>query len=285
MPVITDALVYNAGRIASTSAAPIGNLVKGAQLGLGPNIVNIDAAAPLTLMPVYPVLVHSPTMFAAMPHMDAILKAMVERHAKAIDGIDLEYTLETAEHPVGSDGQNLQVPTNAKRTPPSPNFTWGEVKGNLIWNFIRTWIGMIKSADTQASTMGGIVALNEALPPQTPSYYSMDVMFLQMDPTLRPENMIDAWFITNMFPTGTSPAGYKRQVGQTDSPDRTIPFTGLIQHNDNTREVGRAMAQVLSLNTVDFNIATPAARTIAARLAQEGLRREVSEAMTNFVRV
>lgn len=285
MAQMTDALISNAGRIAASDATAIANIAKGAQLGLGTHLPYLDAATPLTLMPVIPIVTHTPTMFAGLPHFDAVCKALVERHAKTIDGIDVQYDLEGAPSPAGHDGQEFNVPTNSKRQQPNPSMTFPEVNGNLVWNFHKNWIQMIKHPDTQASQMSALSTNATQMPPMVASYYSMDVLFIQFDQTMLPENIIDAYFITNMWPKGTGPAGFKRAIGTTEAVERTIEYHGILQHNRNTRLVGQQVAAVLNLHTVNFDFAAPIARSVEARLSQEGLRREVTDAVSTFTQV
>lgn len=282
MADFNNALIYNSGRLATLQNDTVANLIQGAQLGIGAHLPMIDAATPAVFMPIVPIVTHSPTMFQGIDYYDATLKALVERHAKSIEGIDFGYQLESASTPAGHDGQELHMPTNSKRTAVSPSFVWHEVTGNLVWNFIANWIRMIKNPDTQASGLAALTSDTTKIPPQLFSYFSMDVLFIQYDQTMQPGNIIDAFFITNMWPQETGNAGWKKQVGQSESPERTIPFHGVVQHNKNTKIIGRQVAQMLSLHKVDFSVAQPVAQTIASRLQQEGLRREVTESVAAF---
>lgn len=89
-----NGLITNAGLLGTTDASSISDISWGAQLGIGPNLPQIDGATPLTLSPVVAIVTHIPTMFASIANAPAVLKALVERHAKEISGIDFGYQLE-----------------------------------------------------------------------------------------------------------------------------------------------------------------------------------------------
>lgn len=282
MPSTPNSLIRNAGRVGGGNISTVANIPKGAQLGLGPQIPDIDVATPLVLNPVVPIMVHSPGMFRNVPRFDNILKALVERHAKEISGIDLNYTLEGSETPVGHDGQQIHMPTSSKREQITPTFTWQEITGNLVWNFIRNWITTIKHPDTQAANSAALPSGDQELSPQLLSHIAMDVLFIQFDTTLRPENIIDAYFVVGMWPQETGAVGYQRIINTSQIVERQIPFYGVIQHNENTRSVGKNIAEILQLHRVDFNIATPATERISSRLQDKGLQREVTEDLAGF---
>ena len=275
-----DSIIRNAGRIASTPDSSIANLTTGAQLGLGPHLAHLDAATPMVLNPIVPIVTHSPTMFRGIPHFDDVLKSLIEKHAKSISGIDFEYTLEGSPTPVGHDGQQMYMPTQSRRSSVTPQFTWQDVYGNLIWNFFSNWIKMVRHPDTQASTLGGIEGGEIA--PQLMSSFSMDVMFIQFDPTMQPENIIDAFMITSMWPQQSGMAGFQRTPGEVTMPERSVSFYGVLQHNINTKRTAKQIAEVIGMHRVDYNVAVPIAKQISSRLTNKGIQQEVAEAIATF---
>lgn len=281
MPESVNALLNQAGRIAATPQSTVANLAAGAQLGYGPHLPQIDAATPLTFSPVVPVVLHSPTMFRNIPHADDVLKALVERQAKDISGIDFEYTLESSGTPAGHDGQQLMMPTASRRSPIQPQFTWPEVTGNLVWNFIRNWISMIRHPDTQAS-MTSILEQQGSLTPQLMSAFCMDVLFIQFDSTMRPENIIDAYIVTSMWPQQTGMLGTKRTIGEVTTQERSVTFHGILQHNTNTKRVGKRVADVLALHRIDYDVSVPVADQISKSLLGKGIEKEAAESIASF---
>lgn len=279
---LPSGLIANAGQIAAVDADIISDIANSAQLGYGPNLPQIDGSTPLVLSPVVPIVTHIPAMFANILNAPAVLKALVERHAKEISGIDFGYQLEGAPTPVGQDGQELHMPTNSKRTPVTPTFTWQEVTGNLVWNFHKNWIEMIKQPDTQASALTAL-DLNNPMYPMLMSFFTMDVLFIQFDPTMRPENIIDAWFVTNMWPQETGMFGAQRQIGQSHMPDRTVAYYGVLQHNRNTKVAGQMIADALGLHKANYDFAVPFATAIDGNIQDMGLQAAATDAVTSFV--
>ena len=249
-------LIPNAGWLGTTDASSIADIDYGAQLGFGPNLPNLDGATPLVLSPIVGIVTHIPTMFAGIDGAPNTIKSLFERHPKQINGIDFGITLGTAETPVGQDGQMMHIPTDAKRTPVNPSFVWQELQGNLVWNMIKTWIYMIRHPDTQASMLSSM-NLNSSMAPMLASVYTMTLCFIQFDTTFRPENIIDAFFITNMFPTETGMGGFKREIAHSEPIDRTVAFTGIVQHNRNTKAVAQTMASMIGLHRANYEFAIP----------------------------
>jgi len=278
----TAGLITNAGLIGAVDSDTIADIQYGAQLGYGPNLPQIDGATPLTLSPAVIVVTHIPTMFANVANAPDTLKALVERHAKEITGIEFGLQLEHASVPVGQDGQELAMPTNAKRTPVTPTFTWPELQGNLVWNFVKMWIEMMKHPDTQASVLAAINPQSSMFP-MLMSSFTMTIMVIQFDATMRPENIIDGYFITNMWPQETGLNGTKRVIGHTELPERQIAFHGILQHNRNTKTAAQIIASSLKLHEVNFDIAVPVAVAVEPGIDNMGLQAAADQQRADFV--
>lgn len=283
-----NALLANAGRLATNSdSSRVADITRGGQLGLGSHLDLIDAATPCAFMPVIPIVMSTPTLFNGLPGFNAAFKALVERHSKAITGIDVRYDLDTDDsQPAGNDGQKILTPTRTTRIQPQPEFTWGELNGNLVWNLIKTWIVWINDPDTQASRIGQTAATGGASSslPLVMSTIGADVLFIQPDKTMHPDNILDAWIITGMYPKTTGDAGYKKTIGETTIPERQIQFTGILQHNDRTRIVGRNILKAMQAHTVNYDLSTPVTQSINSALNNLGLQKEVADAITAFQR-
>lgn len=280
--VTPNGLITNAGQLGATNTSTIADIVNGAQLGYGPNLPQIDGATPLVLSPIVPIVTRMPTMLSNVQYAPQILKALIERHAKEISGIDFGYQLGSAETPVGNDGQQLHMPTNSTRTQVSPTFVWQEITGNLIWNYILNWIRMIKDPDTQASALGAI-NLGTTMNPMLLSSFTMNVCFIQFDPTMRPENIIDAFFITNMWPSETGMAGWKRTIANSEIVERSVQFNGILQHNRNTKVAGQIIANALGLHRSNYDFATPVQTAVDSNLTGMGLDYQTQQNLANFV--
>jgi hypothetical protein len=250
-------------------------------LGIGPHLPKIDGATPLVFAPAIPIVTHIPTMMNEVEGMGGILKSLVERHAKTITGIDFGYEMDEGTAYILADGQEAKVPTKNKRTAISPNMTFAEIQGNLVWNFFRTWMNMISHPDTHHSSLAALTN-NDNLDPFVYSYFSMDMLFIQYDPTFLPKNIIDAVFVTCMYPKTTGQFGLKREIGTTDIPERSIDFSGIIQHNSSVFKAGQAVAETLALHKSPFDCATPVATAIEERAINLGIQEEIKNIMSDF---
>ena len=280
----TTALITNAAYLGALPTDTVANLMSGAgQVGLGVNLPLIDAVTPQVMMPIYPVVLHAPTMFIPYPNMIPTLKGLIETHARTITGIDFQQTLDAQPTPIGHDGQQLNMPTDAKRSQVSPSFEMQELTGNLVINFFKTWMYMIKYPDTQASILSALES--GTLSPQLLSYFTMDVIFLQFDQTMRPELLIDAFIVSAMWPNETGMFGFERQVSQSKVLDRTIQFHGVLQHNKNTKQLGVYVAQALAMHTVNYQFAAPSTPGIESNLQGLGLEAAVAADTSAFTPV
>ena len=280
---LSSSLLSNLGGVAAvTDADQVVNIAAGAQNGLGVNLVNIDSATPQVFLPTYGIVTRAPTMFYQFDGMVDILKALIEQHPKEVSGIDFNVTLETTDVTAGHDGQTLHVPTVSKRSAITPQFTWNEIVGNVVWNFHYNWIKMIRDPDTQFSLLSAINGGDTAIDPVLLSTFTMDVLWIQFDPTMQPQNIIDAYYSTCMFPTETSNFGWKRTISHGEVPERSIAYTGLIQHNYNTKVAGQIIADRLGLHRVNYNLATPVASDIPDELADMGIQAQQEDAEANY---
>lgn len=235
----------------------VANLIDGGQLGYGFKAGAFDAATPLAFPPAVIVVLQTPMMWDSTNLQDdgclsMTLKSMFECHAKSVTGIDVAYTLDSGDQPVGHDGQTFKVPTQSKRTEVSPSFTWPEVTGNLVWNIILRWIWDIQDPDTNA----GMEFMTTPLP-YTMSAYSLSFMAIQFDQTMHPDRIIDAAMYCNVYPQATGEMGIQRTIGTTDVKERAITFNAYLMHNKYTKYLGREVAKVLNLRSETYRVASP----------------------------
>lgn len=213
--------------LAGNGSSLISNLEQAGQLGYGIKAGALDAATPLVLPPAVIYVTHTPEMWGVNKTDKAlarVMKSMFETHAKSVTGIDIGYTLESGQQPVGHDGQQMDAPTVSKRNQVQPNFTFGEITGNLCFRLIETWIWDIADPDTQISLSRVPTA---DLMPFTMSAYSASFIAIQYDQTMDTSRILGAIYITNVYPTGTNEFGIKREIGQASTQDRSISFTGI----------------------------------------------------------
>ena len=282
MSQMNGSLIANGGAFGATPNSYVANVRDGGQNGFGPVLTNLDANTPPVFLPLQIVVTHVPTIFKYIPNGVEVFKALVETHLISMEGLDFEYNMEVEGTPVGRDGQMMNVPTKQTRSQITPTGTWSEKIGGLVYHFGRVWQNAMHDPDTQASSMAGIISAGTKLPPLVQSMYAADLMFIQYDTTMRPENIIDAFVLTNFFPTSIGSHDYQLNTTETHRPDRRFTFTGIVQHNKNTVAVAKQIATITNLHQVNYQEALPGATSIENELRGEGMERQVSEILSQF---
>lgn len=283
MARMNGSLIANGGRFGPSQNAYVANVEDGGQLGFGPLLKNLDANTPPVFLPLQLIVTHVPTIFNYIPSGAEIFKALFETHLVSMDGLDFAYSMDTDGTPVGRDGQQQMVPTKQIRSQISPTANWPEKIGNVVYNMGRVWMNAIHDIDTQASSMAGIIPEGTVLPPLVASMYSADMMFIQYDSTYRPENIIDAFAVTNFFPTEIGSPGYSLNATETTMPQRSFTFSCIVQHNNNTVAVAKNLARLTNLHRVNYQDAHPIAQTIESELRGLGMENQVSQYLNSFV--
>ncbi len=253
----SDAFLDNATQVGSHPNTVTSNVARSGQLGIGIRASKLDGATPMVFHPTQVVLLQAPSMWDMYPQKQDVLRALIETHAKSISGIDVNYTLNTTQTPVGHDGQQLEIPTNTTRAAVSPSMTFIEYTGCPIFNLIKDWMFEINHPDTNYSSLPAQVLNTGAVPMWSVSSYSMSIALIQYDPSGIPERVQDGAIILNMFPKETSNFGFERQIGQSKTMERTISFSGIIQHNEQTKQLAMNIAKMLQQHRANANFLLP----------------------------
>lgn len=282
MARMNNSLIANGGRFGPSPNSFIANIEDGGQLGFGPLLKNLDANTPVVHLPLQLVVTHVPTIFNYIPGGVEIFKALFETHLVSMEGLDFAYSMETDGTPVGRDGQQQMVPTKQVRSQISPTANWPEKIGNVVYNMGRVWMNAMHDVDTQASSMAGIIPAGTTLPPLVASMYSADIMLIQYDSTYRPENIIDAFALTNFFPTEIGSPGYSLNATETSMPQRSFTFSCIVQHNNNTVAVAKNLATLTNLHRVNYQDAHPIAQSIESELQGTGMESQVANYLSQF---
>lgn len=245
-------------------------------LGAGINAPMLDVATPCTFTPAVIVVTSVPAMYAPGGNLNAmglLIKNLFETHAKAVSGIDFGYTLGTDTAAlVGHDSQTFAVPTKTTRSAVNPSFTFTELSGNLVWNAMKRWIWDIQHPDTNAS-----MAQVNFPGAWTMSAYAASFMVIQFDPTMRPDRIIDAAHFCNVYPTETGTIGFERTIGTVKPLERSINFTGIVQHNTQTKALGIKIAEKLKLHVHNYDSVNPHRQEIDNNLNGLGYEFEMTD--------
>lgn len=283
MARMKNSLITGGGRFGPTDDSYIANIEDGGQNGFGPLLKNLDAATPPVWLPAQIVVIRAPTVFEYIPNGVRFFKALFETHCISMTGLDVQHSMETDGTPVGKDGQQLLVPTKHVRTQISPNGTWAEKIGNVVWNTFLFWMNAMHDIDTQAASLAGLVPRSTILPPHVLSMWSADLLIIQHDGTYRPENVQAAMALTNFFPTDIGSPDIQFNVTETHRPDRSVTFSTLVQMNNNVMALARTVANMIRLNQVNYQDADAIAESVDAKLANMGQAYHVSQYLDRFV--
>jgi len=267
-----DNIVAHMANLGVSDGLRVANALDGGQFGTGMNLSLLDASTPQLFTPTVFVVLQTPSMYDDNPEFARLIKNMVESHATSITGIDLNYSLETQESPLGMDGQMLEQPGKTKRAAISPSFVWPEKIGNLAWNMVRKWIWDMQHPDSNAS-QSGMASPKDMVP----STYAMTMMGLQFPPTMESSQMLEAALYCNLFPKETGDLGLERGIGTAKNMERTIPFSGVVVHNDYTREYGKYIGSQLGLNGINYNSKFVPVPEVQNTIVDDGLKGEADK--------
>lgn len=254
---MSDAFLDNATQLGNLPNTVTSNVARSGQLGIGVRAAKLDGATPLVFQPTQVIMLQGPEMWNTQPQKLEALRALIETHAKSITGIDVEYSLGTASTPIGHDGQQLEVPTITTRSAISPSMSFVEYTGMPIYNLFLSWMMDINHPDTNASSLPAQLLSGSSMPMWSVSSYSMSIAVIQYDPSGLPDRVQDAALIFNMFPKSIGSVGFERNIGSANTKERTISFSGVIQHNQHTKQLGVNIAKMLQLHRSNADFLLP----------------------------
>ena len=238
------------------STNPMLDVTYGGQQGYAPNLSEVISNQAYVRRPVVAILLEAPRFFSVMPEPEkwvSSLRSLVEVHARTIDGLNAELTVETDSHPIGGGGEIQEEITDVKRAASTPNFGFVEKYGRPIQTFISNWIryGMM-DPDTKYALAG---TLDKKPEDMLLDWYSMSCLFFEPDPTHT--KVVQSWVCTNMFPKGTGEIIGKRDLtAASEILNLTIPFSAVSQYNLG----GNVFAQKI-LDNINLKYANPFNKT------------------------
>lgn len=227
MSRLADAILTGAY---SKGKSPMTDLQYGGQNGYAPNLAEWVSNTHYVRRNLVCLLIEAPKGFQLLPEANFwvnALKAMVEVHAKTIDGFAAGLEVEVQETAVSGGGEMMQDYSNITRARTNPSFTFVDMYGRPIQNFLHDWIiNLIGDPDSKIpaiSTMDG-----EKPKDLLADMYSATMLFFEPDPTHT--KVSKAWLTTNMYPKGTGEITGKRDLTTAgELSEITVEFTGLSQ--------------------------------------------------------
>lgn len=267
---MSDAILNEVESIYYGRNKKISNINNGGLAGIAAQVKNLDAAASLILPPAVPIVIHVPTMYDPWPDLQQFITDLMETHATSITGVDVGYTTETDDRPGGADGQTIATPTQTKRKAVSPSMTFPELNGSPIWTILTQWQHDIQHPDTNI-----FCARMTNPPPFIPSSYSMSLLLIQFGVSHRPDDILMANYITNIFPTDVGDYGLEMNIGASKRMERTVQFTGYGIQNNMVTELAYEIASKLQIHKGDFNRLSPEYNKVMDSISKSGIVRQL----------
>jgi len=274
-----------------SSTTQVANIRRSGQYGLGMNPATLDGNTAMITPPAIIRVIQAPLMYQRYDEMyggqvigmSQALTELLETYAKSVSGIDFGYSIDTETNPAGPSGQQIEDPTNTRRSDVSPVFTFTEITGNVIWNIFRQWVWDIQHPDSHISLAGSARMINaqqssgRGRRARTRSQIAATIAVIQPDTTSNPDNMIGCSVITNLFPKDIGMFGYERTIGNSAQRERSITFSGLVIDNEMTHQLGMTLLAQANAARIDFNRRALGFSGVNATLTNSGLMREVAE--------
>ena len=229
MSRLTDTILDQRA-FARGSQSPMVDVTFGGQMGYAPRVDQLVSNQAYVRRNMIAMLLEAPRFFQLMPDpqkwVDS-LKALVELHARSIEGLNAGITLEFDEHPVGGAGEMQSEITDSKRARSEPSFTFVEKYGRPIQTFLQNWIqygGM--DPDTKYALVGTLSG--EKPEDLLLDWYSASMLFIEPDPLHR--KVMKSWLVVGMMPKSTGAIEGKRDLTTASEVlNLTVEFTGVAQ--------------------------------------------------------
>jgi len=259
----------------ATNNSSIANLnAAGGQYGVGPIFATLSASSPMVFPRAVCVVTETPRMYDNNLAFAYFIKTMMESGARSISGIDLSYTMDSDPVEVGRDGQQIEMPTKAKRQQVSPNIMYPEYIGNPIWNCHHKWLTDTQDPDTDAIGLKNTLDRGEQYDFRL---FGATMFVMQPDVTFQASRLVNSWIITNVWPKATGDLGAKVEMTGTHVPERNINYSGFLIHNSDTIAMGQILWAQMQLETVNFRKLATGLGSVNKNIENSGLYRDIKD--------
>jgi hypothetical protein len=254
----------------ANASANMINLAQAGTVVMAPDLANLASNTPYVSRNLIPILLEAPRFFRYANNSSGLiksLKALIEKHARTIDGLTRTFNVEYADAPVGGSGEVISAVTNVTRAPSRPSFGCWELQGRSIQHFLEWWI-TYGLAD-ENTKVPRIVADGLVKPEHyNQTFAGATVLFIEPDPTW--QDVVSAYLCTNMQPTTTGDWSSRKdaaQIGQ--NLDLNIEFTALTDTSAGVKMYARDVLRSLNIGGLNPN---------ESKLWTEGISADVAAA-------
>jgi len=246
------------------------NLLKGGQWGHLPLIGSPDqqhewmADQAYIRRDIIPIVLQAPKGFELMGDIGKkfvyMTKALFEKHARTIEGLDSSITVNSGEHELGLEGAKYREPVNVTVAESNVTISLTEKYGQAVKNFLDIWIrylimdpdtkGPLISKNLQYTDKNSVAIngfeLNKGV--WSTEYYTATVLFIE--PDILYSRVVNAWLVSNLYPTSVpNIIGKKDKKADKEIEELSIEFGGFAMHsrNPNVRKLATKVLQGLNL--------------------------------------
>jgi hypothetical protein len=221
---------------------------------------------------IIPIVMTTPLFFDLMPNGQRWKQqfiALMELHAKSIDGLDQSLTLDTDDGTYVGRHEKQEVITRVGRNQSKPKFTFTDKMGAEVGNFWNDYIRYgIEDEEVGLPLSSRLLGAGER-EMWTPDWYTFTMLFIEPDVTHR--EVIHAYLVSNMQPISAPTITGKRDIqGGREIVEHEIEFSGITEVRGGIIELGTAVLKTIgTLNLNPDNIAPSVNSFGAARLDSE----------------
>lgn len=254
MKRLTDGILGTNKAYGKGAKAPMVNLKRGGQFGPMTNVGEYIYNAPYVQQNLIARVLDAPRGFSLLddgPLWIESFKALVEVHARVIDGLQSGIEVDYAEQAFGGDGAQQQTPRNATRQQSTLSITWDEKYGRPIHRFHNGWIrNLIMDPETKYPA---IVASGQATEDLLPDMRAATILFFEPDPTFT--KVMKAWLLTNVMPKSDGETTGKRDItAEGETPEISIEYTSIQTVSDGVLELAQKQLDAMNLTGLNPNL-------------------------------
>lgn len=286
MARLTEALL-NGKMFHAGARNPMLDITYGGQLGWNPVLKEWTSNQAYVRHNIECILLEAPRLFTLLPNPEkwvSSLKAMVELHARTIEGMNASLTVTTDDHPVSGSNEVQQEVTNVTRERTVPTFTFIEKYGRPIQTLLQYWIEYgLMSAETKFALAG---TLDNAPEDLLADWYSMTCLFYEPDPVHR--KVSKAWVCTNMYPLGTGEIiGRRDLTSASEILTLNVEFSSIAQVGLGVDLFAQKILDSINMRRSNPHLAPSFIDNISSDVAaatNTGIKRNIEELGRNAVR-
>jgi len=209
---------------------PMVDVVNGGQFGFAIDPATYVSSTPYVRRNLIPIVLELPRGFDYLPNPPkwrAAGKAILELHAKSIEGLNMKLSVEFVEQPFGGSGEIQQSVSNVTRARSEPSFSYVEKYGRPFSIFFDAWIKeLLMDPETKVANVVTRAASKGKLLDLLPDVQGATMLFIEPDPTM--QKVDKAWLLTNMMPMeGVDTEGRRDLTAASDQLEFNMTFTNI----------------------------------------------------------